>query len=455
MEWWVRTTSETLSNTSGIPGKIVDEAGRCSNVPKNESILWAVRGSRPQWPSRLPHRIFDHCPKEPQRPTIMILHQFQYEEHSGKPTEWKLEPVCFGLVNLLVGKNSSGKTRTINVINAMARLLSGNIKMGFKSGDYIAHFRDGKDEYKYRLLIQDSRVELETFHKNTEPLLEREKGGVGRIFAAKAKEYVEFQTPDSELASVNRRDSIQHPFFEVLHEWAIGVRLFKFGTPLGKDSYVILNRDAQAHFDPRETDKVISVFKRGQKEFGEPFVEGIMSDMASIGYDLDNVGVHRPSGITVEGPMPGDFVGLFAEERDLDSPTEQHSMSQGMFRALSIIIQLNFSERSHQPSCILIDDIGEGLDFERSCSLIELTMSKTLKTNVQLLMSTNDRFVMNKVPLKHWALIQRRGNVCRVFNDSNSHAKFEEFRFTGMNNFDFFATNFIDSDPHEETGNIR
>ena len=376
----------------------------------------------------------------------MTLNQIQYTEYFGEPNEWQLEPVTFQLVNLLVGKNASGKSRTISIIYGLAQLLSGN-KLKFKSGDYTVHFRDGEDSYEYSLRYQDSRVELETFRKGDKMLLERTTGGVGRIFAMKVDDYVEFQTPDSELAAVNRRDSLQHPFFEVLHEWAKGVRLFKFGTPLGKDSYAILRNDSQPQFDPRETDKVINVFIRGEKEFGQSFVGGILSDMASIGYELDKVGVQPPSSIVVEGPMPLELVGLFVKEKDLGGLTEQMHMSQGMFRALSIVIQLNFSERSHQPSCILIDDIGEGLDFERCCSLIELIMVKALKANVQLLMSTNDRFVMNKVPLKHWALIQRQGNVCRVFNDSNSHAKFEEFKFTGMNNFDFFALNFIDANP--------
>ena len=65
----------------------------------------------------------------------------------------------------------------------------------------------------------------------------------------------------------------------------------------------------------------------------------------------------------------------------------------GMFRALSIIVQVNYSVLADTPSCILIDDIGEGLDFERSCDLIDVLISKAKNSSVQLLMATNDRFV--------------------------------------------------------------
>lgn len=377
----------------------------------------------------------------------MILTQITYKEREGEPEEWRLEPVQFGIVNLLVGKNASGKSRTISVINGLARLLSGDVKLEFQSGNYDVFFTDGGDRYQYMLHFEGAKVRSEVFKKNEQTMLERAVDGVGKILAERANEMVDFQTPDSELACVNRRDSIQHSFFEVLHKWAKGVRFFGFGTPLGKHNYGVVTADPKGQFDPKETDKVITFFRRGEKEFGAEFVNGILSDMATIGYDLEKVGTQPPSAIVVEGPTPVELVGLFVKERDLAGSTEQINMSQGMFRALSIIIQLNFSERSHHPSCILIDDIGEGLDFDRSCSLIEVIMSKTLKGNVQLLMSTNDRFVMNKVPLQYWALIQRKGSVCRVFNNTNSRDKFEAFKFTGMNNFDFFATNFIESAP--------
>lgn len=385
----------------------------------------------------------------------MILQELIYTEHAGKPNEWRLEPVRLGPLNLLVGKNASGKSRTISVINSLAALLSGDSKLKFSSGNYNVTFVDGKTVYKYVLVFEENKILQEEFSKNGLPLLKRNPGGIGEIFAVKSDQFMEFQTPDSELACVNRRDSIQHPYFEILNEWAKGVRLFRFGSSLGKESFAVLSSEHKAQFDPRKTDQVISVLKQGEADFGRGFIHGVINDMGVIGYELEDVGIRPPTGVVVEAPTPVELLGLFVKEKDLDDVTEQINMSQGMFRALSIVIQLNFSERSHHPSCILIDDIGEGLDFDRSCSIIELIMAKAKKGNFQLLMSTNDRFVMNKVPLQYWALIQRRGNVCHVFNEENSRERFEEFKFTGLNNFDFFATNFIDPNSDEENGNLR
>ena len=121
-------------------------------------------------------------------------------------------------------------------------------------------------------------------------------------------------------------------------------------------------------------------------------------------------------------------------------------MSQGMFRALSLLVQLNFSLLSKTPSCILIDDIGEGLDYDRSKSLIEIIIEKIKDSSVQVIMTTNDRFVMNKVPLEYWSVIQRVPRKSLFYNYQNSKATFEEFEYTGLSNFDFLSSEYYIED---------
>jgi hypothetical protein len=83
-------------------------------------------------------------------------------------------------------------------------------------------------------------VSKEKFSEDDTVLLDRSTGGIGKLLAAKTGDRLDFQTPESELAAVSRRDSLQHPFFEKLHLWGNGVRLFQFGTPLGKDHLMFL-----------------------------------------------------------------------------------------------------------------------------------------------------------------------------------------------------------------------
>ena len=119
-------------------------------------------------------------------------------------------------------------------------------------------------------------------------------------------------------------------------------------------------------------------------------------------------------------------------------------MSQGMYRALSLILQLEYSIKLGLPSCILIDDIGEGLDYERSQALIKLIVDRAENTNLQVIMTTNDRFVMNSVDLKYWHIIGRSSGSTRFYNINNSPDTFQTFYMMGLNNFEFFQSKYYE-----------
>jgi energy-coupling factor transporter ATP-binding protein EcfA2 len=375
----------------------------------------------------------------------MRLKSLNYSQFAGQPTEWYLSGLELEDINLLVGKNASGKSRTVNIINGLANLLSRNTKLIFASGSYDAVFEmDGKN-LRYILEYQDYKVISEKFILGDRELLDRGKGGFGKIQAQKADLWMDFQAPENELAAVVRQDSVQHPFFADLLNWAGSVYYYPFGTPLGRDSFLVESKQQiKSSFDARNHERVVEIFRQGFKEYGESFRLPIMSEMNSLDYALEDISVQEIPNIELRGGPPiGPLLGLCVKEKSLRGPTYQHDMSQGMFRALSVLIQITYAEMSKMPNAVLIDDIGEGLDFDRSCKLINILMEKAKKSHVQLVMATNDRFVMNAVPLQFWSVLRRRGNDTEVLNYSNSKERFDEFKFTGMNNFDFFATDFL------------
>ena len=373
----------------------------------------------------------------------MRLKLVAYSQFEGEKGEWKVNELTLGPINLLVGKNASGKTRMLNIIGNLGNLLAGDLKPAFRSGSYNVTFEHGGKVLKYILVYRDSLVLKEEFTLDGKKVMKRGHGGRGKILFERTKRWAEFQTPQNELAAVARRDSVQHSYFEPLHEWGRSIRHFYFGSHMGRESLAVIAKDQKIEFNLKDTTKVIQIFRRGTKECGEKFKKAILEDMAAIDYPLKDIGVAPVTSIVLTSPVAGELVCLFVKEKDLKGVTEQTDMSQGMFRTLSIIIQLNYSQMTSRPSCILIDDVGEGLDFDRSCALIELLMRKVQGSSVQLIMATNDRFVMNKVPLETWAVIRRKAGTVEVFNYANSKQMFDEFKFTGLNNFDFFATNFM------------
>jgi hypothetical protein len=202
----------------------------------------------------------------------------------------------------------------------------------------------------------------------------------------------------------------------------------------------------------KDSDHVVGIFVLGKEELGDKFIESIKSDMDQIGYKISGIGTKSP--ISTEDPLDGEPESLYIQEVDLFEKTEQNYMSQGLFRALSLIIQINYSLLAEKPSCILIDDIGEGLDFERASAMIKVLISKAESGLVQLIMTTNDRFIMNGVPLEYWSVIERKSGLAKLHNIYNSKQIFDDFKFTGLNNFDFFSSQFyLDGFGEEEIEN--
>jgi energy-coupling factor transporter ATP-binding protein EcfA2 len=378
----------------------------------------------------------------------MKLTLVNYTQFEGTPMEWTLQGLTLGQVNLLVGRNATGKSRCINIISSLAKLLSGQLKEVLSNGTFDVAFEHDGQIMRYVLGHENYRVIREEFFVDGKEHLHRAHGGYGRVFAKEINDgtMVKFQTPDTELSVVNRRDSVQHPFFEPLHQWAMSARHFEFGKTLGHQRLGVLVKDLQDELNERDTAQVVAICNAGLQQFDARFKEAVIRDMGSVGYELEDVGIRRPATLLVKGLLPGDVVGVAVKERELECWTDQVEMSQGMFRALSVIVQLNYAELAEKPLCVLVDDVGEGLDFERSCQMIEVLRRKAQRPSVQLIMSTNDKFVMNKVPLEEWSVLQRQGGHVRVRNYTNSKRVFEEFKFTGLSNFDFLATDFVNEE---------
>ncbi|MEN8220912.1 MAG: hypothetical protein ABFS56_32080 [Pseudomonadota bacterium] len=76
----------------------------------------------------------------------MKLKSIQYKQQDGQNQEWKLEGCILNKVNLMVGKNATGKTRTLNIILALTNLLSGEFKPELESSSLQVTFEDNGQE---------------------------------------------------------------------------------------------------------------------------------------------------------------------------------------------------------------------------------------------------------------------------------------------------------------------
>lgn len=377
----------------------------------------------------------------------MSLVKLSYSEYENEPKYWKISDATFTNINLIVGKNSSGKSRLMSIVNSLARLLSGNQPIPYEMCKFSVNLNLNNSEFLYEIEFKKSAVFSEILKVNGDEKLIRNEDGSGKIRYEKENDTLDFKLPPDVVAAVNRRDEIQHPFLIELHKWANSVVLYSFGTDFGRsqlmgisDTQALFNGSAPAFDDPSN---VVKVYTLAFTKYGDKFDKAIIGDMNKLGYAITDVGTENLQAMM---NFPVAAITMFAVEKDLGFKNPQTQLSQGMWRALALVTHLNSCTFSKSKQLILIDDIGEGLDYERSVAIIGLLISKAEKNDIQIMMTSNDRFVMNEVPLEYWSVLKRKAGIVRMFNLRNSQKQFDKFKYLGLSNFDFFASDFFESE---------
>ncbi|OUL74730.1 AAA family ATPase [Paraburkholderia hospita] len=388
----------------------------------------------------------------------MYLSHISYHETTvdhGGSQEWRLQGLDLGPINLIVGKNSAGKTRVTNLITVLGQMLAGKITPQFSSGSWYAEFErmkgQAREVQQYHLEVNERVISKEAFSIGKQSIMGRTADGNCFVLRKAGSERVKYKVPTNQLTAVVRRDEIQHPFFEHIYQWGLSLCTYRFGSDFGKSSATIVTpaTGGEEQFSAADqVDNAVHVFRKTFEKFGALFRDEVLADLHELGYPCTDITLNVIQGFAFNGVPP---LVLAVKEHDLARYTSQAEMSQGMYRALALCIHVNANilwaqdkQRGRELRLgdlpmVIIDDIGEGLDFDRARRLIAGLIRKAQKNHIQLVMSSNDRFIMNDVPLEYWTVLHRKGGTVRAFNAKNSKKAFEEFEYLGMNNFDFFS----------------
>ena len=368
----------------------------------------------------------------------MILQAIKYTRLEGEPKEWTIigcdnNLVRFRNINLVVGKNAAGKTRMLSAIKDIAGLYSGILKLSdiaYENIKYQLVFKDDSDIYEYYLEVNNRQIKDETLSVNGQLKLNR---SANKIYSETSKTLESFNADNDQLSTL-LHNPLNHSYIEKLHVWGKTLRIGKFTNQFEKN-YLLKNISQLEEIEDVTSTKPIDLlhsFWLGKQMYGNKFVEKVKSDMSALQYPIETIDISQGAA----------GCGIYVKEDELDAMTGQMEMSQGMFRALAFIIRMNLASIGNLSVCILVDDLGEGLDFDRSQLLIDLLIKNTYNSNIQIFTTTNDRYIMNRIPLEYWSVIERFPHKSVFYNYYNSKNIFDDFKYTGLNNFDFLATDF-------------
>lgn len=307
----------------------------------------------------------------------MTLKSLTYSEFEDDPRHWSIEHTEFEGINLMVGRNSTGKTRILNVIFSICRIISGVHTKAFNSGNFFIEVELDEKLYSYEISFQKAKVIQESLLVDGVERLSRDAVGEGLVYFASEDKSIPFQIDPEVIAIQNKNDRLQHPFINDLAQWASSVRLYNFGSDFGKSR---LMQQPTADLTGSvglvaiiDADNTVGAYINGYQRFNQEFDKAIIRDMGKLGYHLEEVAAEPLDQLGLG--LPASLLGLITVERDLGLlRNPQMGMSQGMFRAMALIIHINLAIFSKEQKLLLIDDIGEGLDYERATEIIDLEL---------------------------------------------------------------------------------
>lgn len=346
----------------------------------------------------------------------MELTHFAYKEST-----WALtQAIPLKAVNLLVGKNAVGKSKVIDAIHKMSNLILKQ-DVPFISKLFFSTtltFRDGEDAIKYHFTYHLGSITEESLTINGVTLLTRNE-------EATLLNGDSINPPADKLTLHVRRDTVQYPYFEKIITWAENVYGQRFNEIDADQEF-----QTNSFLSPVHKDDLYTMVKALSKKS----IQNIIEQAQKLDYHLEAIR-------TLELAKSVKLV-IF-KEKDVEENLLISSLSKGMCRAISLLIQMEYLSVQNKPSLWLIDDLGEGLDYDRTVKLGKLLFDFCRERGIQLLASSNDTFLMDIVDLQYWNILERKGEKVIPLNMTNNPNLFEDFKFTGLSNFDFFSSDYI------------
>ncbi len=366
----------------------------------------------------------------------MRLKSISYKENLGRTdaNPWELKDIFFGERNLIVAKNATGKTRILGSIHNLARqiqtpqiLIHGIPQKISINGEWIASFTDETGgSFEFFVGFEKGEVIYEKILVDGNEKLDR-KPFIAKIYS-EITGWQEISPPNDRLVVHVRRDKNEFPFLESLMSWADGIRVFGFANT---SPNLVEIPDSPYQFT--SLNAVPSILE----QLTNTQIENVLSQLRSMGYVVETASVDPVKG------LPPTTKIIFIKERGIAIPLKQFEISQGMFRAFSLLTIVEFLRSSSKIGAILVDDLGEGLDFERSKKLADIIFGEVSESKIQIIATSNDIFLMNSVSLNDLTVCYRSEHMVTSMNYSNSKERFDAWKQLGLNNFDLLSSNFL------------
>lgn len=347
----------------------------------------------------------------------MLLSSFSYKE-----SKWELTNLTLASSScLIVGRNSTGKTRTIHALqNVVSFMQMKQILLGgsssFSAEMVFSDVVDYHFKMVYAFVVKDGMIEKESLLVNDVVLIKRT--------AKTAKYKLDIINPPADKLIVQvRRDRNMYPEIEQLMTWAESVNCVSCSDI---NPYTILG--PSRYINPFSFSELVDSLDSEEKN-------RVLKNANKLDYNITSIS-------TIKASESVKLVNV--REKLVSENIFDMQLSSGMLRTLYLLCYMEYIKKNSKVSLLLVDDMSEGLDYSRSTRLGQMIFDDCRQNGLQVIASSNDAFLMDVVDISNWQILRRVGSKVTSINQYTNPDLFRKFKMTGLSNFDFFSSDFID-----------
>ena len=345
-------------------------------------------------------------------------------EYTDYAKGWRLEPVEFSNLNLLVGISGAGKTKILSAISNLQEIANGKSINGI---DWeIIFLTDENREYrwigKFETITKSeasfiyesatnnerdkSEILTERLFLNKIPLVERERN----IIEFQGTQLPKLSAFESVLV-IFKSEDIVRPAWQGFQEIIFSVeniasknQIYPVPFTMLANKYLTMEDIIKSGL--REQIKLALIYNNVPDLF-----QAIKNKFIQVFPTIENIKI-EPFNINSSQDNPiaiNEFPLIYIKEKGVINWIRQEEVSSGMYRTLISIAELYLSPNG---SLIIIDEFENGLGINCIDAVTEEIISGD--RDLQFILTSHHPYIINNIPMDYWKIVSRKGGVVTV-----------------------------------------
>jgi predicted ATP-dependent endonuclease of OLD family len=369
----------------------------------------------------------------------MYLKSFVFESDNCK-----IGPVIFNEdLNVLFGRNATGKTRTLNTLLVLCWQHS-SLKVLFPGENYLIFEEIENDEikeYHYRCIIKKDNFNKFFIEQDSLYLKTKKNMDEKLIFDRKKKRILnegndkeEIYNPlDDELSlSLYIKDKFQHKTALKVKDFLLNIK--KLDSNLA-DSYISFSSTFIAGTKGENlSESMVNIFQHFAKIFTK-----IEDDFKYIYPKVKEIYI-------------GDFVTgnkvekkLFIKEEEIQDDFIVDFASSGMKKVLTIL-NILYAPSNYTKSLTLIDELENGLDYDSLIKIKDILERES--SNNQIIFTTHSPLFANAINFNKWIILGRNGEIVK-FYQINDDQELQDLLKQDIEQYSFYVQELYNLREHK------